>query len=86
MRDVAGELVARCDGGQRGVECVQLALADQLLLARCGWIHGSVWSSFSEVAGMWRMSPVLYPPGAQQMARDVADNSSRAVEAAAGSQ
>ena len=77
VRDVAPPSAAVCDGSERGVACVQLALADQLLLARCGWIHGSVWSSFSELAGMWRMAPVLYPPGAQQQVRAAADNVSR---------
>ena len=45
----------------RSVECVQHAMADQLLLGGTKKIYGSVWSSFSEMAGLWRMTPVEYP-------------------------
>ena len=45
----------------RSVECVQHALADQLLLGATKRILGSVWSSFSEMAGLWRMTPVVLP-------------------------
>ena len=60
---------AACDGHDRGVACMRVALADQLLLARCRTIYGSVWSSYSEVAGLWRMSQVVYPEGAVQQVK-----------------
>ena len=50
----------------RSVGCVQRALADQLLLGSTQRVFGSVWSSFSEVAGLWRRTPVDYPPDVQQ--------------------
>ena len=71
VRDVA-PTAAACDGRERAAECIQLALADQLLLSRCRSIHGSVWSTFSEMASLWRMAPVSYPPGAVQQVLAVA--------------
>ena len=52
---------AACDEDSRSVLCVQHALADQLLLSRCGSIIGSFYSSYSEVAGLWRLAKVHYP-------------------------
>ena len=46
----------------RSVQCTQRALADQLLLGQTSRLLGSVWSSYSEVAALWRLRAVSYPP------------------------
>lgn len=43
----------------RGTRCQQVALADQLLLARSAYLLTSTWSSFSELVLMW--NPTLIP-------------------------
>ena len=68
---IAAELNTRYEGKMeslsshgclnRSVDCVQHALADQLLLGSTKRILGSVWSSFSEMAGLWKQTPVVYP-------------------------
>lgn len=50
-----------CD--DRSVRCTRQALVDQLLLGQTSRLLGSVWSSYSEVAALWRQRPVDYPPG-----------------------
>ena len=45
----------------RSTRCTQQALADQLLLGQTGRLLGSVWSSYSEVAALWRLRPISYP-------------------------
>ena len=52
---------ARNDCVDRSAVCTQLALVDQLMLAQCARLIGSVWSSFSEVAALWRMRDIKYP-------------------------
>lgn len=49
------------DCHDRSTRCTQLALADQLLLAQTSRLLGSVWSSYSEVAALWRLRPIRYP-------------------------
>ena len=45
----------------RSVSCTQQALVDQLMLAQTSRLIGSVWSSFSETAALWRLRPIDYP-------------------------
>ena len=45
----------------RTTKCTQQALADQLLLGQTSRLLGSVWSSYSEVAALWRLRPISYP-------------------------
>lgn len=59
-REKLGEIVGEsvwwmegemCGGGQRGVECVRRAVVELFALGRCERVLGSMWSSFSEIAG-----------------------------------
>ena len=54
----------------RSVHCVQSALADMLLLSQTRVIHGSYWSAFSEVAGLWRPTRVVYAKAAAERVRN----------------
>lgn len=45
----------------RRKECLQRDLADQILVGSTSIIYGSYWSSYSEVAGLWKGKKVLYP-------------------------
>ena len=50
-----------CEGwAMRSVRCLQMALADMLLLSQTKVIHGSFWSAYSEVAGLWHGVKVRY--------------------------
>ena len=61
-----------CEGvAGRSVECLRIALADQLLLSQTKVIHGSYWSAFSEVAGLWRNTRVRYNDTAVSKVRGV---------------
>ena len=51
----------------RSVRCTQQALVDQLMLAQTARLVGSVWSSFSEIAALWRLRPIEYPAEVQQL-------------------
>ena len=57
---------AKDECADRSVRCTQLALVDQLMLAQTARLVGSVWSSFSEVAALWRLRPIEYPAGVKQ--------------------
>lgn len=56
LAEIIGEAVwwmegDMCSGGQRGVECVRRAVVELFGMGRCERVLGSMWSSFSEIAG-----------------------------------
>ena len=64
----------------RSVRCTQLALVEQLMLAQTGRLIGSVWSSFSEIAALWRLRPIEYPAEVRQAVDEKLAQAQKAVK------